>query len=193
MKFEYKKGATPLDPDEIHNLRLKHISTQKDLDELEAANIIQGQLWAFSQKRKTIMTLPFLLKLHKNMFGEVWSWAGKYRRSQTNIGVEPFRIPSETGQLLEEVVFQLHSNTYTMDEIATRFHHKLVWIHPFTNGNGRHARLMTDLLLYTHGHSLFTWGRHNLNEQGSIRQEYINALKAADKNNFDPLMNFVRS
>jgi Fic-DOC domain mobile mystery protein B len=139
------------------------------------------------------MTLPFLLKLHKNMFGEVWSWAGKYRRSQTNIGVEPFRIPSETGQLLEEVVFQLHSNTYTMDEIATRFHHKLVWIHPFTNGNGRHARLMTDLLLYTHGHPLFTWGRHNLNEQGSIRQEYINALKAADKNNFDPLMNFVRS
>ncbi len=193
MKFEYKKGATPLEPDEIYNLRLKHISTQKELDELEATNIIQGQQWAFSKKRKNILNITFLLTLHKHMFGEVWSWAGKYRRTQTNIGVEPFRIPLETGHLLEEVTFQLQNNIYSMDEISTRFHHKLVWIHPFTNGNGRHARMMTDLLLHVYGHPIFTWGIHNLNEQGTVRQEYIRALKAADKNDFDPLMKFVRS
>ncbi len=149
-------GATPLDLDEVHNLLPKHISTQGELDELEALNIIQGYRWAFSRKRNNIFSIPFLLKLHKNMFGTVWLWAGNYRRPQTNIGVEPFRISLEVAQLLEDVKFQLTNDTYGIDEICARFHHRLVWIHPFTNGNGRHARLMTDLFLYNRGQPLFT-------------------------------------
>ncbi|MEI8320751.1 MAG: mobile mystery protein B [Alphaproteobacteria bacterium] len=193
MKFVYAEGATPFEADEIHNLLQKHISTQKELDELEQRNIVQGSLWAFSEKRKNILTSSFLLKLHKKMFDEVWSWAGKQRDYQTNIGVAPHMISLEIAQLLGDVEFQIQSSTYHLDEIVARFHHRLVCIHPFRNGNGRHARLMADLLLYNQNQPIFTWGKDSLGSPTDLRKSYITALKSADKNDINSLLAFVRS
>ncbi len=193
MKFIYAEGATPLELDEIQNILPQHISTQKELDEVEAENIIQAQQWAFSRRRTDIFTVPFILKVHKKMFGNVWKWAGKYRTCSTNIGVEPYRVPFELSKLLEDTKFWIQHSTYSLDEIAARFHHKLVWIHAFPNGNGRHARLMANLLLYQYSQPVFSWGRSNLTKQGTVGKIYIEALRAADKNNIVPLLKFVRS
>ena len=193
MKFTYPESATPLELDEIHTLLQKHISTQKELDEAEAENIVNGQNWAFSRKRNHILTIPFLLKVHKKMFEHVWAWAGKYRKRDTNIGVTPHQISLELINLLDNVKFWIKNSVYSFDEIAVRFHHKLVWIHPFPNGNGRHARLMTNLLLYNYDKPQFAWGKHNLGEKNDIRKFYIDALKAADKNDFSLLLKFAIS
>lgn len=193
MKFIYPEGATPLEIDEIRNLLLHHISTQKELDEAEAENIIQARQWVLVQRQKDILTIPFLLKVHTKMFDRTWKWAGKYRSRTTNIGIEPYRIPIELECLLRDVKFWVDNSTYTFHEIAVRFHHKLVWIHPFVNGNGRHARLMTDLLLRAHKHQAFTWGKNNLALAGDARKSYIESLRQADQHDYSALLQFVRS
>lgn len=194
MKFNYPPGATPLDPDEVNELIPKHITTQGDLNEWEAENILKAETWAFSSnKHGDFLTIDFMKRLHKKMFGETWRWAGEFRKTERNIGVNPFYITTDLKKLLDDVSYQIINKSYPFDEIAYRFHHRLVAIHPFPNGNGRHARLITDLLLTQAGQPRFTWGRQKLESENSIRKQYINALKKADRHEYSSLAEFVRS
>lgn len=187
-------GATPLDPDESAGLLPGHIATREQLDEWEAENILEGQRWAAgAARRRDILDDAFLRELHRRMFARTWKWAGTYRSTEKNLGVAPARIAEEVRQLLENTRAQIAAKVAPIDEVAARFHHRLVWIHPFPNGNGRHARLLTDLLLATNGAEPFAWGRGDLEHAGEARERYLAALRAADARDFAPLLAFVRS
>jgi Fic-DOC domain mobile mystery protein B len=187
-------AATPLDPDESAGLVPGHIATREQLDEWEANNILAGERWAnAAAKRRPILDDQFLRELHRRMFDQTWKWAGKYRTTEKNIGVAPERIAVEVRKLLEDTKARIEGKVAPLDETAAKFHHRLVSIHPFPNGNGRHARLMTDLLLAANGAEPFTWGRGDLVHAGEARERYLSALRAADARDFAPLLAFVRS
>ncbi len=188
------KGATPLDEDTLAGLIPDHISKQKELDEWEAQNIQEAVYWVYyKRKTKDVLTLKFLTDLHKRMFSKTWNWAGTWRKVGTNIGVDTAQILQELMYLLEETKYQLDNQIYSLEEVALRLHHKLVWIHPFPNGNGRHARLMADLLLKDNGLSPFNWGRNSdLVEDSQHRDNYIAALKAADNHDYSKLIKFLK-
>lgn len=193
MDFEYAPGATPLDPDEAAGLIPGHITTQGELNEWEQTNILQGVRWAQRQKKGEVLDEPFLRELHRRMFDETWQWAGSFRRTDKNIGVDWRQIPVQLRNLLDDVKAQIKYGSYPVDEIALRFQHRLVWIHPFANGNGRHARLATDLLIARLGGATFSWGSQSLVEAGEQRKHYLAALRAADGGDYKPLLTFARS
>lgn len=187
-------GATPLDPDESAGLVPGHIATREQLDEWEADNILAGERWAArATGRRAILDDAFVRELHRRMFDRTWKWAGTYRATEKNIGVAPERIAVELRNLLEDTKARLSGKVAPLDEIGARFHHRLVSIHPFANGNGRHARLMTDLLLAANGAAPFAWGQGDLVHAGEVRERYLAALRAADARDFAPLIAFVRS
>jgi Fic-DOC domain mobile mystery protein B len=185
-------GPTPLSAEEREGLIPSYITTRSELNEAEQANILEAQAWAISRKRD-VLDAQFLDTLHNRMFGNVWRWAGEHRRTGKNVGVDAYRIPQELRQLIDDCRYWIEHSTYDPDEIAARFHHRLVWIHPYPNGNGRHARLATDLLLASLGRERFSWGSANLIDVGETRKRYIAALSEADKKNMKHLLNFVRS
>lgn len=193
MRFEYPPGATPLDPDEAKGLRASWVVTQSELNAIEQQNIIQAQVWLARTRRIDPLSEKFLRDLHRKMFGDVWRWAGEPRRSDKNIGVDWRQIPVQLRQHLDDVRYWIANGTFELDEVATRFHHRLVAIHCFANGNGRHARLATDALLATHGYKPFSWGSANLVVANETRQRYIRALRQADAHSIDALLRFVRS
>jgi Fic-DOC domain mobile mystery protein B len=187
-------GATPLEPDDIVGLKPRHVATQGELDELEESNILEARLWIRRRRaRKDPLDFSFALDLHRRMFGDVWEWAGTLRRRETNVGIAPDRIATQLKQLLGNTRARIEGEPANIDQIATEFHHKLVSIHPFVNGNGRHARMLTDALLEWSGSELFSWGRHALETAGPVRDAYIAALQAADRGDYAPLAEFVRS
>lgn len=192
LTIEYPPGATPLDPDEAEGLIPEHIHTHGELNEWEQENIVEGETWAFARRRKNILTPEFVDELHKRMFGRTWRWAGEHRTTEKNIGMDPARIAVELKKLCEDVAAQIEHRAYPLDEIAARFHHRLVSIHPYPNGNGRHARTMADLLLVGNGAPRFSWGAGDLVHEGEVRNRYIAALQAADRRNYEPLLQFVR-
>jgi Fic-DOC domain mobile mystery protein B len=189
---EQNDAATPLTEEEREDLILSYITLRSELNEAEQANILEAEEWAFSRKRD-VLDERFLKNLHKRMFGRVWKWAGTFRQSEKNIGVDAYQIPVELRKLLEDCRYWIEHGTYESDEIAARFHHRLVLVHPFPNGNGRHARTAADLLLVNLGRPRFTWGRANLVDAGETRDSYIAALQAADNHDNAPLLTFVRS
>ncbi len=197
MNFDYPPGATPLDPVELEGLRLSHITNRAELDRWEQDNIIEAETWAFRKTnatKDTLLNVDFIRLLHKRMFRNVWTWAGEFRSSEKNIGVECWSIGSTLKILLDDVQFWIEHNVYSLDEIGAHFHHRLVAIHPFANGNGRHARLMADLLLvHLLNQPRFSWGSKNLVKAGDCRDRYIAALQAADQHDYAPLLGFVRS
>jgi Fic-DOC domain mobile mystery protein B len=190
--LEQDDAATPLSPEEREGLIPAYITLRGELNEAEQANILDAEEWAFSRTRD-VLSEKFLNDLHKRMFGRVWRWAGSYRHSNKNIGVDAYRIPTELRQLIDDCRYWIAHETYPPDEIAARFHHKLVWIHPYPNGNGRHARLATDLLLVSMNRPRFSWGSASLVDPGETRQRYVEALRAADNHYIGPLLEFVRS
>jgi Fic-DOC domain mobile mystery protein B len=192
LNLDYPPGATPLDPDERAGLIPGHITTQGELNEWEQLNIVQGEQWA-RKRRREILTDEFLRQLHRQMFGETWRWAGEFRKSDKNIGVDWLKIGVELKTLRDDVRYQVERGSYPADEVAVRFHHRLVAIHPFPNGNGRHARLMADLLVERLEGARFTWGSRSLIDAGETRQRYIAALQAADARDIAPLLAFARS
>lgn len=194
MKFETPDGATPLDPDEADGLLLSHITTRAELDRWEQENIAEAEAWAFRRTPSDILSDGFARRLHKRMFGNVWRWAGTYRKTGKNIGLDAWQIATELRTLCDDCQVWIAQAVYPPDEIAVRFHHRLTAIHPFANGNGRHARLMTDILLvYLLGQPRFTWGSGNLVNAGECRKQYITALRAADRYDYGQLLTFVRS
>lgn len=191
LEFTYAPGATPLDPDEAQGLIPRHLSTQGQLNEWEHQNILDGQEWAFSRRRKDVLSIDFMLSLHVQMFGNTWEWAGTFRATNKNIGVDWEYIAVRLGDLCEDVKAQLEHKAYPIRETAARFHHRLVHIHPFPNGNGRFGRAVTDLLLVENGEKPFTWGEGDLVAAGEVRTRYIEALRQADAQNYGPLLVFL--
>ncbi len=195
LKFIYPPGATPLDPDESAGLIPDYVSTQGELNVLEQENIVEAHAWARKKVHGDILNVSFALELHKQMFGRVWKWAGRPRVSNKNIGVSHEQINAKLSALLKDTDHWIKNQTYNWDEIGARFHHRLVSIHVFSNGNGRHARLMTDILLEKYRQSPFTWGatQSSLEVQSTVRKNYISALKSADQGDLKELIRFVRS
>ncbi|WP_373999480.1 mobile mystery protein B [Bdellovibrio bacteriovorus] len=195
MKIQSPPGATPLDDETLQGL-IPGLTTHRELDEFEAAGIARALLWAFNSRtlKKDLLSASGLCLLHRKMFQDTWEWAGTFRRRETNIGVSPEKIQNELGQLLGDVKYWLKHNTFSTEEIVARFHHRLVWIHPFPNGNGRFSRLAADLLMEHIGRSRPTWGQVNLGQMGQKRAQYIQVLQIADRSeNYAPLIEFMKS
>ena len=185
-------GGTDLTEEVREGLIPSYITLRSELNEAEQANILEAEEWAFARKRD-LLEEKFLNNLHKKMYGNVWRWAGQYRTTGKNIGIDACRSPTELRQLLDDCRYWIENRTHKPDEIAARFHHRLVLIHCYPNGNGRHARLAADLLLKLMGQDRFSWGGKNLVDIGETREGYIAALQAADKHDIGPLLQFVRS
>lgn len=191
--MENDEGNTPLDPDELSALIPQHVQTQSELNFIEQVNIADSELWLFNSKNTDVLNITFLCKLHKRMFNRTWRWAGTFRKTHKNIGIEWTQINTQLQQMLDNIQYWIQNNTFNIDEIAARFHHQLVFIHPFSNGNGRHARLITDKLLTVYDRPKFVWGNTNLQKQSEIRSKYISALRNADNGNYKPLFEFLIS
>lgn len=188
-------GGTSIDPDEAADLIPAGISTLDELNAQEQANIGDAQRWALGRRRKDFPSERLVRELHRRMFRLVWRWAGKYRRSNKNIGVDWPQVPVEVAKLCGDAAYWMEHRSFAADELGVRFHHRLVLIHPFPNGNGRHARLMTDMMMRSLGEPLFTWGSAaELRRAGSAREAYLAALREADAaRHYGSLVAFVRS
>jgi Fic-DOC domain mobile mystery protein B len=191
--LDEEKGATPLTPEEREGLIPSHVTLHSELNELEQQNILEADTWASLRKRDPINE-PFGRNLHRRMFCDVWQWAGAYRTSDKNIGGVPWQlIQPRLYEALEQTRYWIANKIFPSDEIAVRFHHALVFIHPFPNGNGRWSRLMGDILVVKLGQKRFSWGGRALRAAGETRDAYIATLKAADNHDFASLLPFARS
>ena len=191
-------GATPIDVDEREGLIPGHISTRAELNQWEALNIAQALHWLRRRRGTTVVSVDFLRELHKRMFGRTWKWAGTFRRSDKNVSPHHWTaVPTLMQDLVDDTVVRLaaaSADPAALDDVAMRFHHQLVRIHPWPNGNGRHARLATDELLTQQRQERFSWGGGNdLESPGDARVNYIAALRLADSGDFSRLRAFVRS
>ena len=198
LEIEYLPGQTPIDEQEKEGLKILTISTTGELDEFEQKNIEQAVQWTIGRRIKAdkLVSEQFIRSLHMRMYGEVWKWAGQFRKTEKNIGVESWRIPTDLRQLLGDTIYWIENDTFPEDEIAIRFKHGIVSIHCFPNGNGRHSRLMADLIVEKiFNRKIFTWGQSNsiLSKESNSRSIYLKALKKADKGHFSDLLKFARS
>ena len=196
LDFAYVNGQTPLDEDEKDGLLIPTIATRAELDEFEQQNIEDAIHWVLTRSlsAKTILTEKFVRRLHQRMYGKIWAWAGGFRKTNKNIGIDKWQIPTALNVLLNDTLFWIEHDTFTPDEIAIRFKHRLVSIHCFPNGNGRHSRLMADVIIdKIYKLPVFSWGAGNLVKQSDTRTNYLEAVRAADKNNYVPLLSFARS
>lgn len=186
-------GATPLEPDELAGLKFPHIQTRGELDELEQANVQQGMLWLDQRRNPDVLDDAFLRQLHQKLFGDVWDWAGTYRLREKNIGIDPRQIGVQMRHLMGDARYWTENDTYAPLEAAARFHHRLVEIHPFANGNGRHARIATDAYLqHCFDHAPIDWeAGADLLRDNARRDAYIAALRSADGHDFEALLEFV--
>ena len=196
LDFEYINGQTPLEDDEKEGLLIETITTRAELDEFEQQNIEEAIQWVLGRsfKVETIFTESFIKQVHKRMCGQVWAWAGEFRKTNKNLGVDKWQIPMELKALCDDALYWVQNEIYPPDEIAIRFKHRIVSIHCFSNGNGRHSRLMADIIINNFfKQNVFTWGAGNLVKKGDIRTNYIAAVKDADNGNFKNLLLFARS
>jgi len=196
LDLEYINGQTPLDEDEKEGLKIKTVATRQELDEFEQNNIEEAYLWVLSKKFTidNIMTEKFIRNLHKRMYGKVWAWAGEFRQTNKNIGIDKWQVPSALRTLLYDTLFWVENETYPPEEIAIRFKHRLVSIHCFPNGNGRHSRLMADLIISKiYNREMFSWGAQNLVTQSDNRNDYLTAVRKADLHDYSFLLEFAHS
>ena len=187
-------GNTPLSPDELADL-IPNLATKRELNEWERENILLARDWATTDRTSAVdmASDEYVRKLHRKMFDQTWKWAGEYRCTEKNIGVPVHEIRERVTTLLGDVRYWIENNTYSLDEIAVRFHHRLVLIHPFANGNGRHARLIADVLAMKLGRPALTWGAASLVKEGEARSKYLEAVRIADDGDIQSLLKFARS
>jgi Fic-DOC domain mobile mystery protein B len=196
LKLEYTDGQTPLDEDEMEELLIPTIATRSELDEFEQKNIEEAVQWTMMRnfKQEEVLTEAFVKILHKRMYGNIWSWAGEFRKTNKNIGVDKWLISIELRNLLDDVPYWIKNKVYSEDAIAVRLKHRIVSIHCFSNGNGRHSRLMADVMIEkVFKMKVFTWGASNLIKEGDARRQYLHAIRAADAGVYEPLVGFARS
>jgi Fic-DOC domain mobile mystery protein B len=184
------RGATPIPPDESADLIPTHVRTRTDLNEWEQANILIAANWA-ERTRMVALDEPFVRELHRRMFDRTWTWAGRYRKSDTNLGADWQRIPTEVREVIDTGLFWFENGTFPVDEAALRLHHRMVLVHPFPNGNGRHARLWCDTILRRHGRPPIDWKPEQLGHAGDVRRRYIDGLRAADGGDYAPLIGLL--
>lgn len=195
LNLNYIDGQTPIDEDEKEGLLIHTITTLGELDEFEQLNIEKTVVWLMKRKLTPgkILNEDFVKELHKRMFNDVWKWAGMFRNSNKNIGVDKYQIGIELRKLIDDCKYWIEFKTFSEDEIAVRFSQRMVNIHPFPNGNGRHSRLIADVLISKgFGKSHFTWGSKNLTKKGEARNKYLKALKEADQGDYKLLIEFAR-
>ena len=195
LDLEYTEGQTPINEDEKDGLKIRSISTMEELDQFEQQNIEEAMEWAYGRSftPEQVLEVKFIQSVHKRMFKHVWKWAGEFRASEKNLGVPYYAIRQHLNTLLDDCQFWIKHETFSPEEIAIRFKHRMVSIHLFPNGNGRHSRLMADILLKALDDSqTFTWGRKTL-RRGIDRSVYLKALRAADDGNIEPLVEFSKS
>lgn len=196
LDLEYINGQTPLDEEEKDGLLNLTIATRGELDEFEQQNIEKAVQWILGRtfKPELFFTEDFVRMLHKRMYADVWAWAGEFRKTNKNIGVDKWKIPSDLKYLLDDAKYWHENNTYTQDEIAVRFKHRIVSIHCFPNGNGRHSRLMADIIIEKiYKQPVFSWGAANISDEGDTRKSYLKAVKTADRGDYSLLLAFARS
>lgn len=196
LDLEYINGQTPLDEEEKDGLLILTIATRGELDEFEQQNIEKAVQWILGRtfKPELFFTEDFVRMLHKRMYADVWAWAGEFRKTNKNIGVDKWKIPSDLKYLLDDAKYWHENNTYTQDEIAVRFKHRIVSIHCFPNGNGRHSRLLADIIIEKiYKQPVFSWGTANLSDEGDTRKSYLKAVKTADTGDYSLLLAFARS
>lgn len=196
LDFNDKDGQTPLEDEEKEGLRIKSITTHGELDEFEQLNIERAIEWTIHTKLKPekILTEKFIKDLHKKMYGDVWKWAGEFRRTEKNIGIPWIKIGIALKNLLDDSNYWIENKTFSPEETAIRFKHRLVSIHCFANGNGRHSRLMADIIMESiFGKEVFSWHQSNMVKASEIRAAYIDALREADNGNLKPLVEFARN
>lgn len=196
LDLEYIEGQTPIDEDEKEGLLIETISTRIELDEFEQKNIEEALQWVYGKRFKAaeVFTEKLICDVHARMFGSVWAWAGEFRKTDKNLGIDKFQIPIELKKLCDDALYWMEHKTYAPDEIALRFKHRIVSIHCFPNGNGRHSRLMGDIIIEKlFNEKPFSWGADNLSKAGNTRSDYLIAVKAADKGDYKPLLTFARS
>ncbi|WP_237022512.1 mobile mystery protein B [Herbaspirillum frisingense] len=138
IDLDEQDGQTPLDPDEKSGLIPAHLTTKAELNDWEQENILQAVRWLKRGRAAEVLSEGFCRTLHKQMLGKTWSWAGTFRRSDKNIGCDWRQVGLRLDQLFGNTRWWIENATFPVDEIAARFHHQLVSIHPFPNGNGRH-------------------------------------------------------
>jgi len=196
LNLKYTEGQTPLDEEEKEGLKINSITKQKELDEFEQLNIEKAVEWTIhtNLKQERILTEKFIKNLQKKMYGDVWKWAGEFRKTEKNIGVKRLKIILMLKDLLDDTKYWVENNTYPQDEIAIRFKHRLVAIHCFPNGNGRHSRLMADIFMESiFGKEIFSWHKSNMVKTDETRKKYITALKKADNGDIKPLIEFAKN
>jgi Fic-DOC domain mobile mystery protein B len=196
LEIIYANGQTPLSEEELDGLLIPSITTREELDEFEQLNIEKAIQWTFGKKinAEKLFTEKFIKDLHKRMYGEVWKWAGSFRNSEKNLGIKSYLIPLQLKQLLDDVIYWYQNNTFPPVELAIRFKHQLVSIHCFPNGNGRHSRLMADLIMEKlYLQPILSWGSSNLVKADDKRKNYIRAIKMADNHDLHPLIDFAKS
>jgi len=195
IDFAYEEGQTPLDEEEKDGLLIFSVTTRGELDEFEQLNIQKAVEWTLKRKfrKEKILSEEFVKELHKRMFNEVWKWAGTFRYTNKNMGVDCFQIGTELRKLLDDTKFWIEHQIFKPDEIAVRFKHKIVSIHCFANGNGRHSRLMADIIInQLFGMPVFHWGSSVLVKADETRKSYLTAIRAADQGNYELLIGFAR-
>lgn len=192
--FRDRGGSTPIDTDQLTGINYSHVTTMGELDELEDRNIAEGILWLNRQKTKDYLNVQFIDKLHKKLFGDVWKWAGTHRTQMVNLSkIDYFEINIELKKLFEDVKVWIASQSITWDEIPAEFHHRLVSIHPYPNGNGRVARIMTEYLLKRNNQTVTNW-MNSLKDKPKMRRDlYIKALQFADQGDYSKLIEYVKS
>lgn len=196
LKLHYKNGQTPLDEEEKESLKIKSITTQGELDEFEQQNIEKAVEWTIhaNLKLEKILTEKFIKDLHKKMYGDVWKWAGEFRKTDKNIGTIWTHIGIELKNLIDDTKYWIENKTYSPEEIAIRFKHKIVAIHCFPNGNGRHSRIMADIIIESiFGREIFSWHKSNMVKADETRKKYITALRKADNGDINPLLQFAKN
>lgn len=196
LKLHYKNGQTPLDEEEKEGLKIKSITTQRELDEFEQQNIEKAVEWTIhaNLKLEKILTEKFIKELHKKMYGDVWKWAGEFRKTDKNIGTIWAHIGIELKNLIDDTKYWIENKTYSPEEIAIRFKHKIVAIHCFPNGNGRHSRIMADIIIESiFGREIFSWHKSNMVKADETRKKYITALRKADNGDINPLLQFAKN
>lgn len=196
LELNYIEGQTPLDEDEKEGLLIPTIATRRELDEFEQLNIEDALQWIIGKSFdiEEIVTESFIRNIHQRMFGNVWSWAGQFRKTNKNLGVDKHQIPVSLKNLCDDVLYWVKNETYLPEEIAIRFKHRIVSIHCFSNGNGRHSRFMADIIVEKcYKLPSFSWGAEDLVHQGKTRSAYLDAVRCADAGDIHPLMKFARS
>jgi Fic-DOC domain mobile mystery protein B len=195
LDLDYTNGQTPIDEDEKEGLLITTITTRGELDEFEQLGVEKAIEWTRKRKfgSQQILSEEFVKDLHKRMFEDIWKWAGQFRTSNKNLGVDKNQIRPEIRKLIDDCQYWIDHKVFAEDEIAVRFSHRIVTIHPFSNGNGRHSRLIADILV-SHGFARapFSWGSINLTAKGAARSAYLKALRKADENEYQSLIEFAR-